>query len=141
MPTSYLSSMDFDDKDSEVLEDLKEVDITSVKLIKKLNLLIKAAEVGDVFIITNSVLGWIQFSAKKFMPLTLNFIETQKPYVISARHLFGNIYPNNPKLWKSQAYLEVKKYYNSNVYSNLFSFSLILYVLEIHLMILMRDFF
>lgn len=104
-----MSSVGFNEIDEEIYEDLKEVDKTAS------NLILKATELGDLYIITNAVFGWVQFSAKKFLPETYRVIMERKVTIMSARLLFGDSYPNNPRVWKNYAYLEVVPNYNVNV--------------------------
>jgi len=53
-------------------EQLAEIDAKSKCILRT------AIELAKVYIVTNSIAGWVHYSAKKFMPLTLQMIETHK---------------------------------------------------------------
>jgi len=61
-----------------------------------------ALRISEVYIVTNAETGWVQLSAKKFMPGLLPVLE--KLTVISARSTFEKIHGNNPLKWKFCAF-------------------------------------
>lgn len=67
-------------------------------------LLEKAKQLGKVVIISNSEEGWVQMSAKKWMPKVEPFL-TEIP-VIHARTKYKHIDPNDPFVWKMEAFKE-----------------------------------
>lgn len=71
---------------------------------------------ADVYIITNSEDGWVNYSVNKFMPSVANILEKTK--IISARSLYEKTYPGDSKKWKVEAYCSIKNNY-SNVSSNI----------------------
>ena len=83
-------------------------------------LFLNSIEKGDVYIITNSSIGWVEFSANKYFPgLTklFKFIN-----IISARDVYKDIYPNNVKIWKEKAFLSLKDTINKNLPTNIICF-------------------
>jgi hypothetical protein len=61
-------------------------------------LLERALEFGHVTIITNAETGWVELSARKFMPGVLGVL--QRVHVMSARSSFERLSPDNPGDWK-----------------------------------------
>lgn len=67
-----------------------------------LELLAHATEFGRLVIITNAETGWVELSAKKWMPRVVPFVT--KARVISARSTYEPCYPDSPADWKVQAF-------------------------------------
>lgn len=65
-------------------------------------LLERASKHGQVIIITNAELGWVEQSCRKFMPRVLPHVTKLK--VLSARSTFERSYPDSPSDWKEQAF-------------------------------------
>jgi hypothetical protein len=61
-------------------------------------LLERALEFGHVTIITNAETGWVELSARKFMPGVLGVL--QRVHVMSARSSFERLSPDSPADWK-----------------------------------------
>ena len=80
-------------------------------------LLTNATEKGDVYIITNSEEGWVEYSCKRFFPNVYNLLSKIK--IISARALYDKKYPNNYKTWKNMAFNDIIKNYNLSLPSNI----------------------
>lgn len=118
LPTSFLSpggifnlDIKLSKNDSEKLAKIeKEVS----------NLLNSAIEKGEVFIITNADKGWVEFSASKFYPSIIGILSKIK--IISAREEYGNVFPGDSAKWKIQAFLDLQKYINLNLITNLLCF-------------------
>ena len=64
------------------------------------NLLNMALTKGDVYIITNAGLSWVEYSANKFYPKIYKIL--QKIQIISARGEWENTFPGDTKKWKIQ---------------------------------------
>lgn len=111
--TSFLLRIGDVDKSSEDLKALKPLDDGVSKL------LLKAIGCGEVFIITNSEDGWVEYSAKFFLPKTLDVIIDNKVQIISARSKFQHHYPCDMKRWKQEAFLDMKKRFDTNIVTNL----------------------
>ena len=118
LPTSFLSpggifnlDIKLSKNDSEKLAKIeKEVS----------NLLNSAIEKGEVFIITNADKGWVEFSASKFYPSIIGILSKIK--IISAREEYGNVFPGDSAKWKIQTFLDLQKYINLNLVTNLLCF-------------------
>jgi hypothetical protein len=66
-------------------------------------LLTRAVEVtSDVIIITNAETGWVELSAKRFIPAVVPLLSKVK--VFSARSTFEASYPDSPADWKVAAF-------------------------------------
>jgi len=61
-----------------------------------------ALKVGTVVIITNAEAGWVEYSAKRFMPRLLPLLQTMR--VVSARSTYERFYPGAPLCWKAAAF-------------------------------------
>lgn len=64
----------------------------------------KALSRGMVNIVTNAETGWVELSAKKFVPGVIPFL--QQVNVFSARSLYEYRFPNSPLLWKFHCFKE-----------------------------------
>jgi len=82
-------------------------------------LLEEAMQVGQVFIITNAMEGWVQHSAAKWAPDLLPTL--QKVKVVSARSRYEAEYPDQVHEWKVQTFLDVQREMNSGIITNLIS--------------------
>ena len=81
-------------------------------------LLLKAVGSGEVYLVTNSEEGWVQYSGKLFLPKTLDVILKNNIQIISARTRFQHKYPTENYKWKIEAFLEIKKKYELDVTTN-----------------------
>ncbi len=96
LASSFLSTkgyrLDSDERCEEVdaqLQDL-EVSVTHV--------LTTALSFGEVIIITNAEMGWVELSAKKFIPGVVGLLE--HVHILSARTTYEAMYPDSPLKWK-----------------------------------------
>eukprot|EP00914_Ancora_sagittata_P027610 GHVO01053988.1.p1 GENE.GHVO01053988.1~~GHVO01053988.1.p1 ORF type:complete len:245 (+),score=38.03 GHVO01053988.1:316-1050(+) len=82
-----------------------------------------AQRLGRVFIITNAMEGWCQFSAQKYLPKLHEYMEftTERIPVISARYRFEESFPGAVEQWKIHAFLEVQRSLNNQIITNLIS--------------------
>lgn len=80
----------------EIAEELRQLEALVIRTLEA------ALQFSQVFIVTNAETGWVQLSAKKFMPGLLPVLE--KVTVISARSTFEKIHGNNPLKWKFCAF-------------------------------------
>ena len=118
LPTSFLSpggvfdlEMKLSRNDKEKLSEIeKEVS----------NILNNAINKGEVYIITNAEKGWVEFSASKFYPSITNLLSKIK--IISAREEYEQLFPNEIGKWKIEAFLNLQKYINQNLVTNLICF-------------------
>ena len=82
-------------------------------------LLEKAAAAGHVFIVTNAQEGWVQYSAKTFLPKTAAMIEERNTTIISARTCYEGMYPGENGRWKREAFTSLVKQFEKDVVTNL----------------------
>lgn len=66
---------------------LEELDVAALSLLKKSKLL------GKVYIVTNAAQGWVEMSAKRFLPKVNG--ELHDIQIISARTKYEKLYPKN----------------------------------------------
>ena len=113
--TTYLTpngifneSKNFSEK---VLEKIKKIEDNVYELLKL------AISKGDTYIITNAALGWVEYSTKRFYPKIIDLLKNIK--IISARGKFDKIYPNNSRMWKISAFLEMQENFDRNLVTNI----------------------
>ena len=110
-PKGALIDNDINQKDIETIVNL---DILVSKL------LLKAKNIGNIFIITNGAPGWVELSSTKYYPKTSKIL--QKIKVISARGLCERKYPGDIRQWKKIAFeyaLETLEDINKNIVTNI----------------------
>jgi hypothetical protein len=114
LPTSFLNKEEIINN-----EDLPEeyIELFSILEESVLNILNLSLKKGDVYIITNSSIGWVQFSAEKYYPKLKSIIN--KINIISARNEYEDSYPGEAKLWKQKAFLNLKNKINLNLATNI----------------------
>jgi len=76
-----------------------------------------AMKSGPTYIITNAMAGWVEYSARKWVPEVLPVL--QQVQVISARDKFAEAYPDDINQWKVQAFLEVQRRLDATPITNL----------------------
>lgn len=99
--SSYLSGqglrIDTDIEPSdEVARELKDLEVSVISLLRLVRMY------GDVHVVTNAETGWVQLSAKKFIPGVLPLLEEVS--VISARSAYEMFFPESPLKWKFYAF-------------------------------------
>ena len=82
-----------------------------------LNLLNIALTKGDVYIITNAGLGWVEYSAKRFYPKIEEILP--KIQIISARGEWEKDYPGDSRKWKIQSFLSLQKSLDTKLVTNI----------------------
>jgi len=71
-----------------------------------------ASKLGRVLIITNAEHGWVEYSAKRFMPRLLPLVQSMT--VVSARSSYEKFYPGAPLCWKAAAFAhEANQFFGS----------------------------
>ena len=96
------------DKDNEKLAKLE---------FSVLRLLTAAIDKGDTYIVTNAAPGWVEYSTERFYPSVKKCLE--KITIISARGEYETKYPGDSRMWKIQAFLNMEKFFNYNLVTNL----------------------
>lgn len=117
LPTSFLTQEDIINDEYLPEEYLEIFSILEKAIIKILKLAINK---GDVYIITNSSIGWVEFSAKKYFP-NLNEI-IKKINIISARNKYEEAFPGEMKIWKEKTFLSLKNKFDLKLPSNIICF-------------------
>jgi hypothetical protein len=78
-----------------------------------------ARSLGHVFIITNAQAGWVEQSARDWVPALLPLLE--KIPIISARTRYETQFPGDIPMWKVSAFFEVKRQLPQDIVTNLVS--------------------
>jgi len=86
------------DSASPIDKELKELELSVIGLLKL------AMTFGDVHVVTNAETGWVQLSAKKFLPGVVPLLDQVK--VLSARSTYETMFPDSPVKWKFCAFQE-----------------------------------
>ena len=93
--TSYLKAKKITEFTEETKKELNDLDDIVCKILDF------SLKKGYVFIITNALDGWINYSSKMYLPEVHNKIKsTEKIMLMSARSLFEKTLPNDMKMWK-----------------------------------------
>ena len=114
LPTYYLSHENIIDENylpSEYLEIFSLLEILVYKLLKK------SLEKGFVYIITNSSIGWVEYTINKYFPKLTKLIKYIN--IISAKNVYKDIFPDDKKMWKNKAFLSLKENINLNLITNI----------------------
>jgi hypothetical protein len=64
-----------------------------------------ASRFGQVIIVTNSDDGWVKYSAERFFPSLVPFLDQVE--IVSARSKYERFYPNQPLCWKAACFASV----------------------------------
>ena len=115
LPTSFLTPGGIFNEEIQ----LTDSDVEKLKKIEEcvFLLLTESIEKGNVYIITNAGKGWVEFSANKFYPSILGLLK--KIEIISARGEYEKICPGNSRQWKIEAFLNLLKYVNIKLVTNI----------------------
>lgn len=62
---------------------------------------------GKTYIVTNAAEGWVEISARRFLPKTWHELKTDV-IIISARTKYEALYPRKYQQWKVEAFLETR---------------------------------
>ena len=81
------------------------------------DILKESIEKGDVYIITNAGINWVQFSANLFYPNISELLKKIK--IISARGEYEKSFPGNLRQWKIQAFLNLLKNVDNKLVTNI----------------------
>jgi hypothetical protein len=68
--------------------------------------------------VTNAAEGWVELSAKRFLPKVNQEIATDVT-IISARARYEKLFPRNFQKWKVEAFLETRKDMDEQAITNL----------------------
>jgi hypothetical protein len=103
------------------LQYVPETTLHAIKAIEAIDykLLELALSLGQTFIITNAIGGWVESSASAWAPSLLPLL--QRVHVVSARSRYEAEYPHDVKKWKAETFLEIRRQLDSQVITNLIS--------------------
>ena len=115
LPTSFLTPYGIFNENIVLSEQIQK---KISRLEKSVSKLLKiAVEKGDVYIITNAGVGWVEFSASRFYPSVTEVLKKIK--IISARGEFEKEFPGDSRKWKIQTFLTLKKKLNVKLVTNI----------------------
>ena len=117
IPTNFLEQENIILEEKLPIEYLEQFSVLEDTVFKLLEFSI---ENGNTYIITNSSIGWFEFSIYKYFPNLSKLFSNIN--VISAHDKYKDIYPNNKKLWKQQAFLSLKQSINKKLINNIICF-------------------
>jgi hypothetical protein len=80
-------------------------------------LLTKALSLGNTFIITNAMKGWVEYSSNMWIPGVAAVL--QRITVVSARAEYEAKHPDNYHQWKVEAFMEMTKTFDTGTITNL----------------------
>lgn len=80
-------------------------------------LLTKALSLGNTFIITNAMKGWVEYSSNMWIPGVVNIL--QRISIVSARTEYESKFPDNYHQWKVEAFMEMTKTFDTGTITNL----------------------
>ena len=80
-------------------------------------LLTKALTLGNTFIITNAMKGWVEYSSNMWIPGVVDIL--QRISTVSARAEYESKHPDNYHQWKVEAFLEMTKSFDTGTITNL----------------------
>ena len=92
------------------------------------DILKESIEKGDVYIITNAGINWVQFSANLFYPNISELLKKIK--IISARGEYEKEFPDNLRQWKIQAFSDLIKDFDEKLVTNIICIRDSLYEIE-----------
>ena len=117
-PTSFLAANGYfsenifiTEKEEKILKKIEKLEKSVIDLI---NLSLTK---GEVYIITNAAIGWVEFTSKKYYPNLYKILDKIK--IISARGECENIFPNNVQEWKRQSFSNLKNYFDNKLVTNI----------------------
>jgi hypothetical protein len=114
-PTTFLTYVGFEKVQTEakIQNLLNKID----KLVSKL--LLKAIKFGKTCIVTNASHNWVETSSQNYLPMTYEVLRRNDISVISARAKYEKQFPNEPKRWKQEAFVELRANLNGEMLANI----------------------
>jgi len=82
-------------------------------------LLTAALQIGQVFIITNAMDGWVEFTCALWMPQLLPVL--RQVQIISARAMYEEDFPYEVDQWKLRTFAYLRHRFDLEILTNLFS--------------------
>lgn len=119
--SSFLSHEGFrldtdEERTEEMTQHLKELEQSVINVLKL------SMTYGEVHIVTNAETGWVQLSARKFIPGVVPLLS--KVNILSARSTYEGMFPDSPLKWKFYAFQErlSKAFEDPGAHKNILSF-------------------
>lgn len=114
-PTTFLTFVGFEKAQTEakIQKFLNKIDKHVSKLLNK------AIKFGKTCIVTNASHNWVETSSERYLPMTYELLRKNDISVISARAKYESQFPNEPKRWKLEAFLELKANLMGSVLTNI----------------------
>jgi len=72
---------------------------------------------GETFIVTNAQSGWVEYCVSTWCPSLASVLGMMR--VVSARDMAVANFPEDPVMWKIEAFRELRKQFSSDVVTNL----------------------
>ena len=115
LPTSFLTPNGTFSENIQLspndVEKMKEIEKNVYKILNE------SIEKGNVYIITNAGVNWVQFSSNLFYPSISELLKKIK--IISARGEYEKSFPGNLRQWKIQAFLNLLNDVNEKLVTNI----------------------
>lgn len=106
--TSYLTPHGVFEEDTELSDqDLELIAKLEFCVLRLLTLCIESN--SDIYIVTNSEEGWVEYSARRYLPSIYKLLS--QVTIISARAKYGVAFPNDSKRWKIESFLAIRHKY------------------------------
>mmetsp|Transcript_56180 Transcript_56180/g.180323 ORF Transcript_56180/g.180323 Transcript_56180/m.180323 type:complete len:301 (-) Transcript_56180:35-937(-) len=70
-------------------------------------LLEQSLRLGQTFIVTNAVSGWVEYSAAQYIPGVVPLLKQVQ--IISARARFEDVFPEEMSRWKTETFLDMQR--------------------------------
>ena len=111
--TSYLNSREdaMNIQNKSTLEQLAVLEHSVCRLLRS------ALTLGNTYVITNAMKGWVEYSSNLWIPGVLEILS--EITVISARSEYESKFPGNYHQWKVEAFLEMTKLFDTGTVTNL----------------------
>lgn len=114
-PTTFLTHIGFEKAQTET-----KIQMLLNKIDKHVSkLLLKAIKFGKTCIVTNASHNWVETSSEKYLPLAYDVLRKNEISVISARAKYERQFPNDPKKWKQEAFVELRANLKGEVLTNI----------------------
>lgn len=120
LPSTFLRKaglrlgMNLDDLNNGVRTQLREIETSALALLRQ------ARRMGRVYIVTNAEEGWVELSARTFLPGLTRIL--QEIPVYSARTAFEKAFPDAPIMWKCYMFNQrLARMWTRNTFKNIIS--------------------
>ena len=117
-PTSFLAKIGYFSKNV-ILAEIEGKILKKIQKLEKavIDLINLTLNKGDVYIITNAMSGWVEYSSSIFYPTFYTLLPKIK--IISARGEWENIFPNDIKQWKIKSFSNLRNKFDNKLVTNI----------------------